>query len=62
MASSRSMTKLVQSGSASGYISRRHGSVDPELDPDPHQYVRNTVRKKDLSSDIKEVSFMKAVK
>jgi hypothetical protein len=31
------MTKIA--GSGSGSISQRHGSVDPDLDPDPPQNV-----------------------
>jgi hypothetical protein len=30
-----SMTKVA--GSGSGFISQRHGSADPDLDPDPPQ-------------------------
>jgi hypothetical protein len=33
------MTKTAGSGSASGFISQRHGSADPDPDPDPHQNV-----------------------
>jgi hypothetical protein len=33
------MTKIAGSGSGSGSISQRHGSVYP--DPDPHQNVMN---------------------
>ncbi len=35
------MTKIAGSGSASGSISQRHGSADPDLDPDPYQNVMN---------------------
>jgi hypothetical protein len=28
-----------ESGSGSGFISQRHGSLDPGWDPDPHQNV-----------------------
>jgi hypothetical protein len=33
------MKKIAGSGSASGSISQRHGSADPDLDPDPPQNV-----------------------
>jgi hypothetical protein len=33
------VTKIAGSGSASGSISQRHGSADPDPGPDPHQNV-----------------------
>jgi hypothetical protein len=37
------MTKIAESGVESGYISRRHGSTDPDADPhqnvDPQQWL-----------------------
>jgi hypothetical protein len=33
------MTKIEGSGSESGSISQRHGSADPDQDPDPPQNV-----------------------
>jgi hypothetical protein len=43
LASWRSLTKIAgsgsRSGSRSGSISQRHGSADPDKDPDPHQNV-----------------------
>ncbi len=33
------MTKIAGSGSASGSIRQRHGSADPDSDPDPQQNV-----------------------
>ncbi len=46
------MTKIAGSGSRSGSesgfrsrsVSQRHGSADPDLDPDPHQNVMDPLR------------------
>jgi hypothetical protein len=47
------MTKIVGSGSATGSISQRHGSADPN--PDPHQNVmdRNTGFSSPATSPVK---------
>jgi hypothetical protein len=53
------MIKIERSGSASGSISQRHGSADP--DPDPHQNVMDLQHWKLATNKLEQITVIQSL-